>query len=79
MDDISMRPPICAICGKKWVCVLIEFKMSDEGREFEEKAKRGFVGHPPDSEWFCFGHAMIARKYAHLHLDEAMERIRSGT
>ena len=68
-----MRPPICAICGKREKCKLIYFKETKEDKEWYRRAqKEGFVGHPPNAEWFCDEHYPDAAKLAHLTLKEAM-------
>ena len=38
----------------------------------------GMVGHPSGLEWFCGEHLTRARSFAHLPLEEAMERLRGG-
>ena len=43
--------------------------------EFEEKVKEGFVGHHPDTEWFCKEHLKSAEKYNSLELSEALKLI----
>ena len=80
-----MKPPICCICGKNFLDnlakggKLVYFKKSKEGKEFEEKVKEGFVGHHPDTEWFCKEHLKSAEKYNSLELSEALKLISSPT
>ena len=73
-------PPICAICRKDFRDSneggLVYFRKTKEGKEFEEKCEKGFVGHHPDAAWFCGDHIEEARKLKNLTIDEALEKLR---
>jgi len=74
-----VRPPICAICGKRFDehVKLLGFALSDAERESNKRfEKQGFGGHPAGLEWFCGIHAAIAEKYLNLTKAEAMIKIR---
>ena len=46
-------------------------------RQVNKKFKQpGFVGHPRGLAWFCDKHYQLAKKYAHLTLKEAVEKIK---
>jgi len=73
-----VRPPICAVCGKRFDenVRLLRFTLSDEEREANKRFDRpGFVGHPAGLEWFCGEHAKIAEKFVHLTKHEALRQI----
>ncbi len=78
-----MRPPICVICHTDFrhstkKGEMIEFKLSEKDKEYNQRFKqKGFVGHPAGKEWFCGKHIEAARKYQHLTLSEAIERIKN--
>ena len=77
-----MRPPICAICGNDFREAfneggMIHFKFSETDIEFNKSVKNeGITGHPAGLEWFCGIHFKIAKKYRHLHLSDALVRIK---
>jgi hypothetical protein len=75
-----MRPPICKICSKRFgkdEGKGLHFKLSDEDKEKNKRfEKPGFIGHPAGFEWFCTEHLLIAEKYNHLTMSEAMPLIR---
>ncbi len=76
-----MRPPICAVCQKRFnpgkKSGLISFSLSHaekiENLKFETP---GYVGHPKGQEWFCEKHYHIAEKYQSLPLQEALPLIK---
>ena len=72
-----MRPPICEICGEDIdddIGGLVSFAMSDSDEAWHERAddEPGFVGHPPELEWFCKDHIARAQELSHLTRAEAM-------
>lgn len=76
-----MRPPICAVCGKESMepgeMHLVSFAKTKSDKKWEKKSEQpGFVGHPPWKEWFCQTHYEEARKFSHLTLGEAMDKLR---
>ncbi len=74
-----MRPPICAVCNKRFSegGGLIQFKLSETDKERKKLFDQpGFVGHPPGLEWFCSEHINEAKKLKHLTLPEAMKILR---
>jgi len=55
-----MRPPICAVCHKRFSegGGLLSFTLTDEEKEEKKRFDQpGFVGHPPGLEWFCICNA----------------------
>jgi hypothetical protein len=79
-----MRPPICAICHARFgpdEGGLVSFALDDRAREFHarRKAEPGFVGHPPEQEWFCGTHIEAARALSTLTRPEALQRLRATT
>lgn len=78
-----MRPPICAICGKDFRADLtkggsVTFTLTEADKESKRKLeKSGMVGHPAACEWFCQRHLKAAKKYSHLSLQEALEKMRT--
>jgi len=79
-----MRPPICAVCGKRFFPTgddskgggLIYFVERESDIEWRKHMKEiGGVGHPPNAEWFCAEHYPIAVKYQNLTIDKAWEKI----
>ena len=71
-----MRPPECAVCGTEEGCELVSFRDTEHSREWRRRSQQeGFVGHPPNVEWFCAAHLAQARALAHLTLPEAMQRL----
>lgn len=76
-----MRPPICAVCHARFAPDdggLVSFALDDRAREFHarRKAEPGFVGHPPEQEWFCAAHIEGARALALVTRPEALARLR---
>ncbi len=76
-----MRPPICAICGARFggdEGGLVSFAMDDDARAFAAKrhAEPGFVGHPPQQEWFCQDHVAAARALSGRTRREALAALR---
>ncbi|TXT59144.1 MAG: hypothetical protein BAJALOKI3v1_1120009 [Promethearchaeota archaeon] len=76
-----MRPPICAICGKRGSGLddeikLVSFAMRKGDKKFAKKLEDpGFVGHPPWKEWFCEKHYEEAQKLSDLTIDKAMKEL----
>lgn len=76
-----MRPPICAVCHARFGPDdggLVSFALDDDARAFhaKKKATPGFVGHPPEKEWFCAAHVDAARQLSHLTRAEALTKLR---
>jgi len=76
-----MKPPICVICGKRFVPSeggdIVYFKKTDNDIKWiEEIEETGKVEHPPYAEWFCLEHLSLARKYEHLPIREALKKIK---
>ena len=75
-----MRPPECVICGTndEGTC-LLGFAMDPEAADWYKRAEEaGFVGHPPDQEWFCRAHAQRASTLTDLTLGEALRTMRGA-
>ncbi len=75
-----MRPPICAICGKRFFDTekggLVYFAKRKSDKKFAKKLKKkGFVGHPTWAEWYCEKHYPEAKKLSHLTIDKAREKL----
>ncbi|MHA1277427.1 MAG: hypothetical protein ACTSQI_20325 [Candidatus Helarchaeota archaeon] len=72
-----MRPPICAICGKRFdpsKGKLIYFMRRPSDEEWHKTMKeKHLVGHPPEAEWFCENHYKRALELQHLTIDKAFE------
>jgi len=72
-----LRPPICVICNKRFSPNeggLVYFKKRPSDLEWDEMMeKKGMVGHPPYTEWFCDKHYKEAEKLKHLTIDKAMK------
>jgi hypothetical protein len=71
-----MRPPECAICNSDFDCSdeggLIYFaKRPSDVAWHKQMEEKGFVGHPPEAEWFCKRHFKAAKKLEHLTIDVA--------
>lgn len=76
-----MRPPVCAICGKKFGDTggLVTFKKTELDTAWDKRMEQpGMVGHPPYMEWFCEEHLQQARDLSHMTKPEAMGIIRKG-
>jgi hypothetical protein len=78
-----MRPPICAICHKRFKTSdggLVHFKETEEDKVFNLKFKTTrMVGHKRALEWFCGEHIAVARKHKHLIWREAKPLIKEGS
>ncbi|MDP2345769.1 MAG: hypothetical protein Q8O67_32800 [Deltaproteobacteria bacterium] len=76
-----MRPPICAICHVRFheEGGLVSFALDDAARAFAARraSKPGFVGHPPQKEWFCAAHIEAARALTHLTRGDALTQLRA--
>jgi len=63
-----MKPPICEVCGDTFPPsdgALVSFVGDDASAVFDRRSERpGFVGHPPNTAWFCSGHAVAATQRA---------------
>ena len=72
-----MRPPECAICDVEVDCTLISFVCTTEDDEWHRRSQEeGFVGHPPNVDWFCANHAPAARALSHVPLSQALRKMR---
>ena len=77
-----MRPPICAICHKRFGASsdgggLVSFKETTKDKAFNSRFKTDkIVGHKRALEWFCGKHIEAARKHSHLIWSEAKPLIR---
>ncbi|GAB4314975.1 MAG: hypothetical protein Kow0069_16600 [Promethearchaeota archaeon] len=76
-----VKPPICAICGERFdpsQGALIYFRRTAADEEWHERRRRepGFVGHPPEAEWFCGKHARRASELSNLTIGEAFGVLR---
>lgn len=76
-----MRPPICAVCGTDFgpaEGALVTFALRPTDAEWRERSQReGFVGHPPNVEWFCGVHAAAAQARAGETVDVALAALRA--
>jgi hypothetical protein len=78
-----MRPPICAICHDRFgpdEGGLVSFALDDAARAFHERRRTepGFVGHPPEQEWFCGKHVAAARALTGLTRGKALTQLRGN-
>ncbi len=74
-----MRPPICAVCYKRFSNGggLVRFVLTEEEQKRAEKFKQpGYVGHPPGLEWFCDEHWQAAKDLSNLTKTEALKQLR---
>jgi hypothetical protein len=74
-----MRPPVCDVCDRDLAnaggSVRFQPRPSDT-RWRERAAEPGFVGHPPDTGWFCAQHVEAARELAgELTIDAALRAL----
>ncbi len=83
-NQLIMRPPICAICRKRFSprkangSGLVYFKLSEEEKARNDRMKeKRMKGHPSGREWFCEEHYSIAQKYNHLTRGEAIPEIKN--
>jgi hypothetical protein len=79
-----MKPPICDFCNERFELMgenaggLVTFlPTEDDQRQLARLRQPGFVGHPPNQEWFCPKHVEQARALAHLTLGEALRTMRA--
>lgn len=80
-----VRPPVCEICDADLDPAdvnggLVTFQPDDRSRDWRRRAAEepGFVGHPPDTGWFCGAHIDAARAAARtLTFPEGMRRLRT--
>ncbi len=77
-----MRPPLCAVCHVRFgpdEGGLVAFALDERARGFHARrqAEPGFVGHPPEQEWFCAEHVGAARSLTMLTRAEALTRLRT--
>lgn len=75
-----MRPPDCAICDANALDEgggRVSFALDEQAKDWHDRAnlEPGFVGHPPEQEWFCSAHIQAARALAHLPLSDAMRAL----
>jgi len=74
-----MRPPECAVCGDEFEAAdgrLVTFAERDSDRQWRERAAaERMVGHPPNVEWFCAGHADAAAALAEQTIDAALSEL----
>ncbi|MHA1266826.1 MAG: hypothetical protein ACTSRS_16435 [Candidatus Helarchaeota archaeon] len=72
-----MKPPICAICGRRFnprKGKLIYFVRRPSDEEWHKKMEESdMVGHPPEAEWFCEKHYQRAAELQNLTIDKAFE------
>jgi hypothetical protein len=77
-----MRPPECAVCAREFgptEGALVTFAPRPSDTEWRERSRReGFVGHPPNVEWFCGEHAAAAQARAGETIDVALGALRAG-
>lgn len=78
-----MRPPMCDICDKRFDPFsdseggLVTFKVGEEDKEqLARLAQPGFVGHPPNQDWYCADHIQMANALSHLTIREARAEMR---
>ena len=79
-----MRPPVCAVCDADLEPNegggLVGFRRRPEDEAWHRRSQEepGFVGHPPDVEWFCAEPIDAARELSHLDLGEALRVLRGA-
>ncbi|MFN3257809.1 MAG: hypothetical protein ACE37B_19185 [Ilumatobacter sp.] len=79
-----MRPPDCEICDARFDPAvggdLVRFQPDERSEAWRERAETvGFVGHPPDTGWFCADHLDVARRVAaRCSMPEGLTLIRTG-
>jgi len=75
-----MRPPICAICHKRFETSeggLVSFTLTAEEVEQNKVFKKqGYSGHPKGLDWFCGNHIEQAKTLNHLTLGEALKKMK---
>jgi hypothetical protein len=77
-----MRPPRCAVCHVRFgpdEGGLVTFALDERAHAFHARrqAEPGFIGHPPEQEWFCAAHLAAALSLTMLTRPEALERLRT--
>ncbi|MEL6926755.1 MAG: ribosome maturation factor RimM [Bacteroidota bacterium] len=77
-----MKPPICAICRKRFAPRtggnLVYFKLTEEEQEKLDRMKaRRIIGHPPGRVWFCSDHYDAAMALKHLSAREALRQMKN--
>lgn len=76
-----MRPPICAICEADIEPDedggLVTFAKTERDEQWYERARAepGFVGTPPNIDWFCARHIEAARALSHMTYAEAFAEL----
>jgi hypothetical protein len=81
LGGVAVRPPDCFICqrslrdGEPYSSFTdVWFALTPEEEAIRrEQDRQGWVGHPPEVEWFCDKHSALAEEHAHLHWREALE------
>ena len=75
----SMRPPICAVCGRDFRHDLENDDLSGGTVRFSDfiNLPEGKVGHPNGLEWFCSQHIRKAKTLSHLTAKQAILYIKS--
>ena len=75
-----MRPPICAICHKRFDTSeggLVSFTLTPEEVEHNKVFnQKGYSGHPKGLDWFCGEHIEKAKALKHFSLGEAMAKMK---
>jgi hypothetical protein len=74
-----MRPPECAVCGADVDPRggLVVFQMDPAAEKWHVRAAEpGFVGHPPNEDWFCGDHREAAEALTERPLGEALAALR---
>lgn len=82
-----VRPPVCEICDADLDPAdvdggLVTFQPDDDSRDWRRRAAEepGFVGHQPDTGWFCGAHIAAARDAARtLTFPEGMRQLRGAS
>jgi hypothetical protein len=74
--DGDVRPPECHRCGERFDPGdggdQVTFRRTkDDERWYARMEEEGFVGHPPNVEWFCAAHIGVARSLEDQTLEQA--------
>jgi hypothetical protein len=74
-----MRPPECGLCGHTDSGTqIVRFASDPAAQAWRARARvEGFVGHPPDEEWFCSEHLAAAEALCHQTRDTALASLRA--